>query len=460
VTTPVSAPLPSVRVHVVERGGHARAGWQKCEIGANVEFNTRTLESYFFAEWKPELFDAFLLAGSVEFCDRTLRRPSIGWTRSVALHVPMHDSESWKRSKVVDALHSALEFLTGDRWQVTFYKRRRSEDPPRQNLMDLSQDVSAVMPFSDGLDSRAVAGLLSRQLGNQLVRVRLGTKKFDTQGAKQREPFTSVPYRIRPRTGFPESSARSRGFKFALLSVIAANLAKADKVIVPESGQGALGPSLVPVGQAYPDYRSHPLFTEKMERLALAIFGREIKFDFPQLWYTKGETLKRFVEECGETSSAWSRTWSCWQQNRQVSVNHKKRQCGICAACMLRRMSVHAAGLSERPTAYVWENLSASGFIAGAAASFSRTKITNAMREYAIAGALHMDHLATLQSSAANASSLNLAAFLLSKPCKLAEAEVRLRLGKMLSQHETEWRAFVNSMGRDAFMTKWTAMAA
>ncbi len=50
-------------------------------------------------------------------------------------------------------------------------------------------------------------------------------------------------------------------------------LAGASRVIVPESGQGALGPALVPVGQAYVDYRSHPLFTERMERFLAALLG-------------------------------------------------------------------------------------------------------------------------------------------------------------------------------------------
>ena len=84
---------------------------------------------------------------------------------------------------------------------------------------------------------------------------------------------------------------------------------------------------------------------------------------------------------------SWNTTWSCWQQNRHSSVAGRKRQCGVCAACFLRRLSVHAAGLEEVPETYVWENLSARSFEAGAASAFSR--ITTAHREYAIAGALH-----------------------------------------------------------------------
>lgn len=92
-------------------------------------------------------------------------------------------------------------------------------------------------------------------------------------------------------------------------------------------------------------------------------------------------------------------------------MDGKKRQCGVCAACLLRRMSVHAAGLKEAPETYVWENLGAASFERGAAPSFPKRRITRAMREYAIAGALHLDHLAQLRHSASNAGMLDLFSF-------------------------------------------------
>src|SRR5260370_10918210 len=42
----------------------------------------------------------------------------------------------------------------------------------------------------------------------------------------------------------------------------------------------------------------------------------------------------------------------------------------------------HAAGLKEAKETYVWEDLSAPTFKAGAAAAFKRKRITPAMREY------------------------------------------------------------------------------
>src|SRR5262245_13182296 len=109
---------------------------------------------------------------------------------------------------------------------------------------------------------------MTKALGNKVIRVRLGTKTADLGYlARFGQPFTSVPYSVHEGTRtFMESSARSRGFKFATISGLTAYLAKAEQVIVPESGQGALGPTLVPVGQTYEDYRNHPVFTDLMEK--------------------------------------------------------------------------------------------------------------------------------------------------------------------------------------------------
>ena len=449
--------LPAIGVHVTEQGGQKQRGWVRCQIGRNVEFSTERLETYFFAQWEPVVYDALLVAAAVEFADRTKPRAAMRWEREMELRVPVHDPDRWNAALVKEALHEALNFVTGDRWEVSFYKRAKSVDAPQQGLLTIPEGVTAVIPFSDGLDSRIVAGLMARELGDNLVRVRLGSKTVDAKALPhQRHPFTSVPYRVRPTTlnSFRESSARSRGFKFALLSGLSAYLGKAGQVIVPESGQGALGPAMVTVGQAYEDYRSHPLFTGHMERFLMALTKHKVQFLFPRLWHTKAETLKEFVNQC-EEAAKWLATWSCWQQNRQVSVEKKKRQCGICAACMLRRMSVHAAGLSEPSTTYVWENLGAPAFRQGAAASFPRKKITEKLRQYAIAGCLHLDHLAALLESPANQGGLELQAFQLARVMGMPESEALAKLHRLLNQHASEWKAFVHSLGQNSFVADW-----
>ena len=448
--------LPTVHVDVVESDVRPKRGWLGCQISGNVEFNISDLESYCFAAWEPVVYDAMLVAAAVEYADKTQRRPALLWQRDITLRIPVHDVRRWSDSQVTAALCNALVLLTGDRWDVQFYARRQPETAPRQSHFALPANVKAVIPFSDGLDSCAVAGLMARSLGDTLVRVRLGTKGYDGRAASGRRfPFTSIPYRLRASDkAFVESSARSRGFKFALISGLAAYLAKADTVIVPESGQGALGPALVTVGQGYEDYRSHPLFTAAMQRFFSALLGHTVRYSFPRLWHTKAETLREFVET-SENGNAWSKTWSCWQQNRHVSIDGVKRHCGICAACLLRRLSVHAAGLQEPDAAYVWERLSAAKFREGAAAGFPKKKITGKLREYAIAGVLHLDHLAGLRASPANAQPLNLSAFQLGRSLGMSQGEARQKLDRLLTQHETEWKAFVGSLGSSSFIAEW-----
>lgn len=452
--TIAASDIPQLRVFVMEKRQRCARNWLPCYIGNNLGFSTERLESYCLSSWQPVVFDALLVAAAVEFCDRIKRRPALGWGREIELRVPVHDPSRWSSKGVSDSLMDALNFLTGDRWQITFAARKAPEVPPSQAHLDIPPGISAVIPFSDGMDSRAVAGLEGRKLGSRLIRVRLGSKTIDrpsSSGAKQ--PFTSVPYRVVTGKHSGETSARSRGFKFATVSGVAAHLVGAPEIIVPESGQGALGSALVAVGHAYEDYRNHPLFTDRMEKYLNALFGHKLRFRFPRLWHTKGETLAAFAAEANDRSPLDA--WSCWQQSRQVSVNGRKRQCGVCAACMLRRLSVHAAGFSERANTYVWENLSAPTFEDGAADSF--TKITRALHEYAIAGTLHLDHLAGLRGSVMHAPALRRSASQLARSQGLSESDAKERLDRLLAQHEQEWRCFIQSLGRNSFVANWVS---
>ena len=139
------------------------------------------------------------------------------------------------------------------------------------------------MPYSDGVDSRAVSALVDNAEKGGLVRVRLGTKGADTHSGDPRERrFMSVPYQVRFDVGQRvESSARSRGFKFAVITGIAAALANVERIVVTESGQGALGPILVTLGQSHPDYRVHPAFTRRIEALFEALTGKAPHYEYP-----------------------------------------------------------------------------------------------------------------------------------------------------------------------------------
>jgi hypothetical protein len=442
--------MPTLVVDALEPGAALRQGAIGAPIGSVIQLDTQGLESYFFADWNPVLVDLLVVAAAAEFCDVARRRPQFSWSRKFDVNVAVHDHALWNRVDVRTALEEALSYLTGDVWLFRFVPRRR-DVPPVQATLALPSDARTIMPYSDGLDSRAVHALIAAEEGAAgLVRVRLGSGGVDqARRVKKRSPFAVVPYRIRrPRRG--ETSARSRGFKFAAVTGIAAMLANLKRIVVTESGQGAFGPMLAVSGQTYPDYRVHPTFSRRMERLLLALAGKDVRYDYPRLWSTKGETLREAADL--KAPPNWSDTRSCWQQSRHCSVDSHRRQCGICAACMLRRMSMFTAGIDEPPETYVWERLSAARYEDGAARDFSQ--FTSALWEYAVAGVLHLDHLAELAESPLHARSIRRAARETGEALDEDPAQVEHQLRAMLERHAEEWRVFRRSLGKDSFVVQ------
>ena len=190
-----------------------------------------------------------------------------------------------------------------------------------------------------------------------------------------------------------------------------------------------------------------------MAKLIEAIFGHRVTYRFPRLWHSKAQTLRAYVDLCGD-QARWLDTRSCWQQARQISVDHVWRQCGVCAACMLRRMSVDAAGLSEPKETYVWEDLGVSNFEAGAAAGFSG-RDRRSLREYALAGVLHLDDFASLDGSGEGALIVRRSQGELSRAMGIPVAEAADGLRALIRQHKKEWSSFAGNLGEGSFVNAW-----
>ena len=440
--------VPEKKIDVVEPGRHAIEGHIPLNLTQDVKFSTEALQTYATAR-EPVIYDAMVVAAAIEYGDMIVRRPSQGWPRQISLQIPVHDPDRWVDSNVSETLRDTIEFLTGDYWSINFRQRSSNAPVSSQRNLKLPVETEAVIAYSDGMDSCAVAGIISASPDNRLVRVRVGSQKWNNlQNANGRQPFTMVPYNIRCE-GRKESSARSRGFKFALISALAAYLIDVAKIVMPESGQGIFGPVLVPVGHTYPDYRNHPLFTTRMQKFIEALLEKRLRYVFPRIWSTKGETLREFVSLCDDSS--WCTTKSCWRDNRWSSVKGKYRQCGVCAACMLRRVAVHAAGQTEPDNTYVTIDMDAKTLKDAVDPGFQR--MTRAFCEYAIAGSLHLNHMAEIprQNDVLVASH----AILLAPVLGLSNEKSRERLSALLSRHAQEWQNYMDSLEQDSFVRQW-----
>jgi len=447
--------MPSYYIEVCESQSPVTRLHDKCIIGEEITFSTQALESYFLSNWEALLFDALLVAAAVEFCDRLKRRPQNTWSRDFALRIPVHSPKHWNNVRVKSALISAVSFLTGDHWNIDFYQRYTNE-PSHQRSLPLEREVHAIIPFSDGLDSCAVAGILRQEFGDSLALVRCGTRPI-THRSKWTDEFVTVPFNIKlPHGRSKESSGRFRGFKFATLAAVAAKMAGAQAVYLPESGQGIFGPSILIPGQMYPDYRNHPLFLRRMETYFQALLGWSPRFEFPRMWATKAETLTDFLN-AGGTKPELLNTRSCWRGPDQVGLGGVHRQCGACAACLLRRMSLFAAGIADRNSDYIIEHLDTSSLEKGAALGTKPRQLGKSTLEYAIAGVQHHELMSNF-SSCIDSKEIQVSLFGLSRVVDLSLAEVQNRFQRLLTQHSHEWNAFLSAQGQGSFLQQWRTL--
>lgn len=415
------------------------------EIERHIRFNPAVLDTFDVKGFQSLHYDMLVLCAAVEFADRRWRRPR-NWCRTLHVTIPVTDLKSWQKPEVLRSLHGVLNHLTGDTWRFSFVEAKDcSPIGSRQIPLNFGNAKTFAVAYSDGLDSRAVSALSGEA---EALCIRIAGKR---QRRKSGDSFfTQIPFKVQGYRG-RESSFRSRGFQFAAVAAIAAQLTNVARIVVPESGQGALGPVLLPLHNIYPDYRNHPTFFRRMERFITALLGYRGQFEQPRLWSTKGQTLRAFLGIPGKTERHLINTHSCWQSRRVVNVGGRK-QCGLCAACLLRRLSLHAAGVNEPAAGYVVSDLAATD-ARDALSVIPLKPDRDIMIEYGSVGVRHLQHLAEMSDLPDDglrfhASQIGAAIGV--------DTEITLKnLRTMLAAHAVEWWAFLSALGEHSFLKSW-----
>jgi len=444
------SPMSGKRLFVIEKGQKPDRTLPKdavtVEIGLHIRFNAAVLDTFDVKGCEPLHYDMLVLCAAVEFADRRWQRP-LGWRRTLDVTIPVIDLKSWQKPEVLKSLRGVLNHLTGDTWRFTFIQAKNlSPIGSRQIPLDFGKTKTFAVAYSDGLDSRAVSALSGDETEALCIRV-AGNRQHRKNGDSF---FTQIPFKVKGYRS-NESSFRSRGFQFAAVTAIAAQLSGVTRIMVPESGQGALGPALLPLYNIYADYRNHPTFFRKMERFITAVQGYRVRFEQPRLWSTKGQTLSAFLDLPGKTEQCLTSTHSCWQARRVVNVGGRK-QCGLCAACLLRRLSLHAAGVNDAVGAYVVSNLAAPD-AGDALAVISQKADRDIMVEYGSVGARHLQHLAEMAGLPDDA--LRSHASQIAAAMGESNKETLNKLRTMLVTHAEEWRAFLAAQGEQSFLKSW-----
>lgn len=440
-------------LNVVEAGNasekEARRNCFVAEIGTDIILDPSILDTYHLEGWKRVHYDLLVACAAVEFLDRRCRRRVGRRSRSFKVNLPVVEPDAWQQPKVHDSLQGTLNHLTGDDWRFSFNPAfGLPGNGTYQRMLPLICNKQFVIAYSEGLDSRCVSGMFDKD--DSAVRVRLTKSKQSIKEGEQ--PFDQIPFRVRVDSP-QECSLQSRGFKFAAIAAIAAQLSNLTRVIVPESGQDALGPVLLPLHNMYPDYRNHPTFFRMMEGFIAALLGYSVIYEQPRLWHTKGETIREYLAQPEMRRESVLNTRSCWQQRWNARLNGKLRQCGLCAACLLRRMSLHAADVDEPANTYVFGDLRAPSY-EDAIPKAGGLRLSRSMLEYGVVGARHLQRLAAMAKC--TETELRPHVFQIAEAIGLSEQEASRALRALLLNHATEWSNFECAQGPQSFVRSWT----
>ncbi|TKB88132.1 MAG: hypothetical protein E8D43_00375 [Nitrospira sp.] len=325
-------------------------------------------------------FDLAIVAAAVTAADTRINRATEGqdgWTREIELCIPVQDQQLWMA--MTSLLEGMLNFLTGDRWTLTFRTRVASVAqlvPPVTET--LTNRPLTVCLFSGGLDS--FIGAIDLLAQNE--RVLFISHYWDSVTSKHQgiclqalnRRFADTEFQsIQARVGFPttmvegssgENTLRGRSFLFFSLAALAADAISRDNQIaihVPENGLISLNVPLDPLRLGSLSTRTtHPYYMSRFNEV-LSNLGLMSGLQNAYRHKTKGQMVAECLdqdflrEEARNTISCSSPAKARFSQDEE---RRQSKNCGHCVPCLIRRAAL-LHGFGEDDGEYQLEDLQA-----------------------------------------------------------------------------------------------------
>ena len=305
-------------------------------------------------------WDFLALALSVAAADQACLRMTSpdGWTRDIQLDVAVTDPEFWATQTV--PINHALQFLTGDIWQVAFL--RGGVPPPRQmRFTSRRLNGDCVCLFSGGVDSLigavdAVATGRHPVLVSQISRGDAERQRRFARMIREDLSHLQISHAIKP-PGKAERSQRARSLAFVAYGVLAASVlpqymrGEEIQLTIPENGFIGLNVPLTPLRVGSLSTRTaHPFFIQQVQRV-LDASGFRVTLSNPYQFKTKGKMLAECVDQPLLRQLVFEST-SCGRFSR-FNYTH----CGRCVPCLVRRAAFLRWGQGDTTT-YKHDDLS------------------------------------------------------------------------------------------------------
>ena len=429
----------------------------RLQLGEHVRIEADHINRYCFSDGSALQEDLAAVLSAVRTADRAgPRLHGKSWARVLSLDIPVFDLQLWQSKSVSEALADALQYLTGDRWQLTFRPRKGTPKTPDQaHLLGLPAQERFFMPYSNGLDSYALASQIRHRTPTaELILINVqasrSLKKWEHLGRTVKQDLKAVqvafhfqePHRSEP-------TFRSRPLIYDLLAGYGAAMAQPARVVIPENGQGSLGGSLVPLGDEAPHRSCHPGFTSRLSRLVEALTGTRVDIEHPALFMTKGQVLADLASR-DKNSALWlAGHRSCSYDARHASRDKRAFHCGVCGNCLLRRVATRWAQIDDT-TSYEANNLAATTFEASFSGAPPRTLA--AKRDVAFTSVRAMQRLSDLAENPNHPRVTTEVATLaraLGKPVE----HIGTNMKHFLQQHRMEWAQFLEACGPSSWIS-------
>lgn len=351
-------------------GAEIPAGTPSSQVVARNVIATLRSSGYTPSQEAVELF-RFAVAAYIAD-QRVSRKVYDGWTRPMALHVPVSNIELWQQS--APAVSKFLRFLTGDAWSIYPYaseaaqvsdqsdtsnhinEESRTEDRPVGVCLlsgGLDSFIGSVEALASGgtwvLVSHRAKGSASHQSPAQERLKKALRKEF---GESRIIPLVFDVTRLKMPTGQKaEGSQRSRSAVFLTLGTLAASgihlTGDPVPMWIPENGFVSLNVPLTSARLGSHSTRTTHPHTLALYTNVLQMLGIKVTVQNPFAFKTKGEMLadspaSDFVKNyAGETVSC-SNAGNTYRFSKGT-----KTHCGYCIPCIVRRAAMNVVGLDD-----------------------------------------------------------------------------------------------------------------
>jgi hypothetical protein len=315
-------------------------------------------------------FDILTFAALVYLADTRIsriRHAEDSWTRELSIELPVFNLKKW--ASVSEIFTKMLNFLTGDRWEISFIQRDKALS--ENNL--IAAEYDAVSLFSGGMYS--LISTINHLKSNHSVALISHAGDSYTKNAQQKllAEFKKKYPNLTPSyfnlwmafkkdfipDGGIENSTRSRSFLFIAFGIFALSGMNGINVLqVPENGLIALNVPLddLRIG-SHSTRTTHPFYMNLWNQV-LSELGLPYSIENPYWNKTKGEMaaecldkefLLQVIKESTSCSSPQKARWS----------GQPSQHCGYCVPCLIRRAAIHKAyGLENDTTTYSTKSVS------------------------------------------------------------------------------------------------------